>query len=238
MGGETSSTSTECTESIWPYVWAIREPECLDWKTGLNSEEIQVLAARQADLPVPITTTIYLSDHKSVCDVQRLSALGITHVLNVAGVTARGPLDEYKSQGITYKEVNADDEEGYDMLGNHLQECRSFIENAAISGKCVVHCVAGINRSGVIVAAMHLLSGDPDSNVLKTVAHCRRHRSNCFLWNHSFQVQLVQFAKLHNLLGPPPGDTGCCVAELPPPYIAEDEITNAKAKKKSIKNLF
>jgi hypothetical protein len=29
------------------------------------------------------------------------------------------------------------------------------------------------------------------NNILKTVAHCRRQRGNCFIWNHSFQLQLA-----------------------------------------------
>lgn len=229
-----SIVNSKNTEDLWPYIWAIREPECLDWKNGLEDEEIEVLALRQHNLPVPITKTLYLSGRKDVCDVDKLDNLGITHVLNVAGVCARGPLDLYKDHNITYKEIDAHDEEGYNMLGNHLEECQAFIQLAASAGgKCVVHCVAGINRSGVIAAAVHMLSEAPSSNVLTTVAHCRRQRSNCFLWNHSFQAQLVLLAEKQKLMGPLPGQTGCCVAHQAPP---PPQDTDPKAK--SIASLF
>ena len=106
--------------------------------------------------------------------------------------------------------------EGYDMLGNHLEECMQFINScAAAGGKTVIHCVAGINRSGVIAAAVHLLTAvtmnvagengpQTERNILKTVAHCRQQRGNNFLWNHSFQLQLALLARKQNLLGAAP----------------------------------
>lgn len=238
---DTGASSPKEEEEVWPYVWAMRDPECLDWKRGLTEEEIQTCALRQIDMPVPITQTMYLSDHRRACDVQKLKSLGITHVLNVAGAAARGPTDIYEANDIVYKEVDADDEEGYDMIGKHLEECQLFIKAAASAGgKTVVHCVAGINRSGVIVAAIHLLEeaeaaeGSVSGTVLLTVAHCRLQRSNCFLWNHSFQLQLALFAKKHNLLGPLPGQPGSfCVAT------AQDQsYDQEKREKKTIKGLF
>lgn len=249
MGNRTSGSNTiaKCSEDLWPYVWAIRDPECLDWKRGLTDEEIEVLSLRQSEMPVEITETLFLSTQRHVEDVNHLNTLGITHVLNVAGKGARGPVDLYKAQGITYKEIDAHDEPGYDMIGGHLKECQAFIEVAkAAGGKCVVHCHAGINRSGVIVAAVHLLQGSEanrtNTNVLDTVAHCRHQRSNCFLWNHCFQLQLVCLAKENNLLGPMPGSTGCIALDQAPPYttyLAEFANEGSESGKKgSIKDLF
>lgn len=227
-------------EELWSHLWALQDPTCLDWKHGKSAEEIQECAIRQTKLPVSITEKLYLSDHKNVCDVNKLDELGITHVLNVAGPAARGPVDQYKSHNIEYKEVNADDEEGYDMLGLHLEECRNFMQSAAIvGGRVVVHCVAGINRSGVIVAAEHMLSSDPTtSSVLSTVAHCRRQRGNCFLWNNSFQLQLVRLARQHGLLGPGPGEPGCVVTQQAPDSHTSGIDRCSEVEKKSIKSLF
>lgn len=239
-------------DDIWPYVWALQDPTCLDWKQGMSAEEIQECAVRQTKLPVSITETLYLSDHKNACNMDKLKTLGITHVLNVAGPAARGPVDKYKSHNIEYKEIDADDEEGYDMLGLHLQQCRAFIQSAATEGgKVIVHCVAGINRSGVIAAAEYMLSSDPSTTtVLTTVAHCRRQRGNCFLWNNSFQLQLVRLARQHHLLGPSPGEPGCYVTQRAPlshvagivfegSGISDSNTRNNKMeKKKSIKDLF
>ena len=227
-------------EELWPYIWAIREPECLDWKNNLDDEEINMHAQKQMELPVPITDWLYLSNHRSACDIAKLKALGITHVLNVAGPEARGPVESYQVEGITYKEVDAEDEEGYDMLGKHLDECQSFVAAAVgKSGKALVHCVAGINRSGVIVASIHLLgqaredSNSEDVNVLKTVAHCRLQRGNIFLCNETFQRQLVTLAKRNSLLGPPPGHQDCIVAQNAPRHMISQE-----RPKKNIKILF
>ena len=307
MGNKFSTdTESEDTEKeLWPYLCAMRDPSCLDWKRGLSDEEIQICALRQIDLPVPITSSLYLSDHKGVCDVDKLKSLGITRVLNVAGPAARGPLKMYETNDILYKEIDADDEEGYDMLGKHLEECQIFVHsppslssssvNSGEGGqfqkqedqnesKTVIHCVAGINRSGVVAAAIHMLeeaqaqaeaqthsplaqteietetpgastsssssssgvsaSGVPSASVsvLNTVAHCRRQRSNCFLWNHSFQLQLAQLARKHGLLGALPGEPGCCCeSTASPPAPAPRRVQSGAGRRKTpgvIKDLF
>ena len=115
-----------------------------------------------------------------------------------------------------HHQVDADDEEGYKMLGQHLEECRAFVAKARAidGGKCAVHCHAGINRSGVMVAAIYML--DSGASVLDAVAHCRMQRGNAFLWNHTFQEELVALARESGLLGPKPGDEGCRVPNAAP----------------------
>lgn len=256
MGNKLSSTEPSSQssnfgsvqeEELWPYLWAMRDPSCLDWKRGLTDEDIQSYSLRQINLPVSITPSLYLSDHKSVCDVEKLKSLGITQVLNVAGPAARGPLEQYQANGILYKEVDADDEEGYDMLGKHLDECQQFVHSTEADCKTVIHCVAGINRSGVIAAAIHLLEeaeevreSSSSVSVLHTVAHCRKQRSNCFLWNESFQLQLARLAQKHQLLGPLPGEPGsCCDNPYQNQSLTEQNTKNGeKIQKKSIKALF
>ena len=41
---------------------------------------------------------------------------------------------------------------------------------------------------------------------LDVVKHIRRRRGNCYLWNVSFQKQLIALAKKNSLLGPKPED--------------------------------
>lgn len=144
-------------------------------------------------------------------DKDRLKTLGITHVLNVAGQGA-GSLedDKYRKLGITYKSIAASDREGYLMFENHLDECRSYISSCRKSGgKCVVHCQAGANRSGIIVAAEFMLT--KRMTVLEVIYHCRKQRGNVFLCNASFQRELVSLARSEGLLGPKPGHPGCIV---------------------------
>jgi len=108
------------------------------------------------------------------------------------------------------------------MLEKHLEESRAFIAEAKASGgKCCVHCAAGINRSGVIVAAEKMLADR--MNVLEVVAHIRRQRGNMYLLNETFQDELVSVARREGLLGPKGGEAGSRLpASLPPPRYAFD----------------
>ena len=142
--------------------------------------------------------------------------------MNVAGKDVLGPTEAYAKSGIRVKNIEAKDEEGYNMLEKHLDKSRSFIADARASGgKCCVHCVAGINRSGVIVAAEKMLADR--MNVLEVVAHIRRQRGNMCLLNESFQAELVSLARIEGLLGPRGGEPGSRLpASGPPPRSALD----------------
>ena len=195
-----------------PWISAIREPEVLDWKksitaTGASKEdEIFLTLTAQTKHPVQISPYLFLSSAAGAHDITRFKELGITHVLNVAGVVASPQSDIYTIEGITSMVIEAEDEDGYPMLALHLENARSFITAARNSGgKCVVHCVAGINRSGVIVAAEKLISDR--MNVLDVVSHIRKQRGNVYLSNETFQAELVALARKECLLGPlPPAD--------------------------------
>jgi hypothetical protein len=146
MGQALSSTNND-----WPWVWAIRDVEVLDWRNSpgvrmlvvscilltarsadgpLEAHEIQRLSQTQQDLPVEISPYLYLSDARHAHDIERLKARGITHVLNVAGSSAVGPADAYAAEGVTVLNIAAEDEEGYPMLAMHLDRSRAFIAAA------------------------------------------------------------------------------------------------------------
>ncbi len=155
------------------------------------------------DLPVEILPHLLLGDKRS-CSL--IEAFGITHVLNVAGKAARTP--ESSKLGERYKELNGHDEEGYDMLA-HQPEASAFIRAAhAANGRCLIHCQAGINRSGALACAELMLH--ERLPVLEAVNRCKAARGT-ILTNHSFGEQLVRLAKQTDLLGPeptlPPGAT-------------------------------
>jgi len=216
-------------ERDWPWVWAIQDPEVLDWRCKVPAEDQRTVTALQANLPVSILPHLYLGDAKSARNMQRIRECGITHILNAAGPPARGKSEEYAADGIETLEFDAEDEEGYPMLEKHLESALAFIASAKNSGgKCLVHCVAGISRSGVLVAAVAMLS--ERMTVLETVAHCRRQRGNAYLWNHSFQWQLVALARSEGLLGPEPGERDSVVAQKPPTFVAVSKSAKPSAK--------
>lgn len=217
----------------WPWLWGIRDPECLDWKKGLSEDEIQANSLRQRDLPVSISENVYLGSAMSVESIipQLQNVFGITSVLNMAGHTIRDEtIKEYENHGINFKRINAEDEEDYDLLGNHWDEAYEFIKSSTEDrkGKCVVHCVAGINRSGLIVSAYHMLS--TKAAVCDTVKHVRTRRGNIALSNEGFQQQLVALARINNLLGAEPGTEGSIIELKPPPV--DDNWPSSQKKKK------
>jgi predicted protein tyrosine phosphatase len=236
MGAKQSTTETspsfESLHEDWPWVWGIRDASFLDWKQGLSDDEIQAQALRQNDLPAPITDNVYLGNAVSVESVASLKARGITAVLNVAGPLAlrRKTINAYKKHGIEYKRINAEDELDYPLLQNDWQEAFEFIKASTKDGKgkCVVHCMAGINRSGLIVSAYHMLT--TRTTVLETVKHVRKQRGNVALCNEGFQQQLVAMARINNLLGPQPGTDESIIHQVPP--LSENDWVFAATVKK------
>lgn len=213
-----------------PYVEAISNPRYLDWRVEIRNSKKGRDVAHNAkiivdkndhshsfhrDLPVAITDDLYLSDAEGVRDVERLKRLGVTHVLNTGGhyVEPRLSAEEYSRAGISYKMIEGHDSQIYPFLDLHLQESLRYIQQAQDKGgKCVVHCQGGVNRSGVLIAAVYMLQ--TQTNVLETVLHCRRCRGNSFLThNQGFIQDLVALARQEDLLGPLPGQPGCFVSE-------------------------
>jgi protein-tyrosine phosphatase len=211
---EGSSGAVAPPADDYPYLWAIRSPEVLDWKKTVSSDDtINQMAASQAQLPVRIgtreATGIYLGDAKCARDVGRLRALRIGAIINVAGPAShnRDMDDEYTRHGINIVRLHAEDEVEFPMLRLNLDTVREHIERwraAAGENGCrvLIHCTAGINRSGVLVAAL-LMEYEQHLTVLEAVRHIRSRRGNCFLWNEGFQEQLVAHARMLGQLGEP-----------------------------------
>lgn len=228
MGNSTSSTAGKeyygYEPDDWPYVWAMLDPECLDWKNYTKDEtEMAEVWSRHGSIqytPIPVSEDryLFLGSAGSVKKVDMLREMGISHVLNMAGPPAAGPVEEYRAVGIMYHQIDAEDEEGYPLFASHLQEALNFIRMSRESinhSKCVVHCVAGMNRSVAIVAAELMLS--QKRSVLQVMRDLRRWRGNSALCNKSFQEQLVALARKNNLLGVAPGLPGSIVNSSPPP---------------------
>ena len=212
-------SSLRVQENDWMYIEAIRKPQYLDWRQHIvNEEERRQVVQAQNRPPLQIMEDVFLSGATGMLDTQRLKQLGITHVLNAAGKQGTTTLDaSFSCDHMIYKVIEASDRQGYAMLEYHLEECREFIASCrSQGGKCVVHCQAGANRSGVIVAAEMMLT--QQKALLDVVYHCRKQRGNTFLCNQSFIEELVALARTENLLGPPPGTPGCIVqSRIPRP---------------------
>lgn len=208
--------SRDATTTIPPVPWA--------WVKAVND----ILANppfKEPDLPVPLLPWLYLSDeYNSVRQIDKLLDLGITHVLT-ANAMPRAELDKIRLRlqnvGISHHAVGAHDENGYDILGLHWEECKKVFEDARDhpDGKLVVHCVAGMNRSGVLAAAAMLTIGDRDNNdntlttstiedskkpTLLDVIKALKRKRGMVMTNLSFQKQLCELAGREGRLGEKP----------------------------------
>ena len=96
-------SSVQSAPDDWPWVWAIRDVEVLDWKRNLSNEDILRTSKAQA-LPVEIMDGLYLGSAKEASDFAMLESFGITHVLNVADDV---PNYHEGVPGLTYKQVCA-----------------------------------------------------------------------------------------------------------------------------------
>ena len=190
----------------------LRQQRDAPWIAGVRNIVEDANPRKQIDLPVQILDHLLLGDKRCAGDLPTLEAFGVTHVLNVAG--RHGSTDAGASLASGhYLQIQADDEEGYPILERHLVEARAFIQRARESGgRCLIHCQAGINRSGCLAVAELML--DQKISVLEAVERGRRARG-VILSNHSFQAQLVALARTHDLLGPRPEGLAAVEARKP-----------------------
>lgn len=165
---------------------------------------------RHLQLPAPvIDDKLYIGDATCIQNIPRLLKLGITSVLNMAGtrkgLPSKSTLKAYQKHGIAYKSIASQDQYEYPLLDKHWQEASAFLtENTREKHqKCVVNCIMGKNRSGLIVAAYYMTT--TRTPVLETMRKIRYQRGNQALSNEGFQEQLVAFARRHDLLGALPG---------------------------------
>eukprot|EP00928_Gymnodinium_smaydae_P088470 TRINITY_DN72554_c0_g1_i1.p1 TRINITY_DN72554_c0_g1~~TRINITY_DN72554_c0_g1_i1.p1 ORF type:complete len:244 (+),score=40.31 TRINITY_DN72554_c0_g1_i1:130-861(+) len=197
------------SSSLWPWIHAVKD--------------IKNLCSGCVELPVEICPHLYLGDKQSARQIGILRKLNITHVLNMAGPEGESRDILYRALDITYCRLDAEDEEGYALVEKHFVKARDFIDGARCSGgACLVHCVAGINRSGLIAVAEYMLH--EHQPVLKALAHCRRLRGDALLGNRSFQRQLVELADAHGLLGERPEGYS---DEAPPPVAPPPRAASA-----------
>lgn len=185
-----------------PWAWIRKLNSILDD----NIIELNPFVPVCLDLPVQLSPWLYISDESKALDKGVLQKLGITHVLSMNAVPSyrnRHILDFYESLDIVNLRIHAEDAEGYNLIEKHGEECLNFLrcvqEKEGL--KVVVHCVAGINRSGLISCAALMIF--EQRNVTDAVKHCRERRGT-ILSNKSFREELCLFAAKHDLLGEKP----------------------------------
>lgn len=108
---------------------------------------------RRASLVIP--DFMWLGDRFDAKNKDFLTNAGITHVLNCADKSVRGVMT-YK---LAYCQLDAEDDENCIIIESCLVKAMIFLRQVARteSGKVLVHCSAGMNRSATIAVAYLML---------------------------------------------------------------------------------
>lgn len=175
-------------------------------------------SALPVPLPSPAASHVFLGSAQHARDRGCLVRLGITHVLNVAedntGTDHYDPVPPgappresalYGSADLCASEIPAplpgvvhftgfssQDAPNYPMLAAHFDDVAAFLDGvAAVNGRCLLHCLAGVNRSGVLAVAYVVRSARMP--VLLAARAVKEARGRVCT-NGGFQEQLVLFA--------------------------------------------
>ncbi|KAI0210875.1 Dual specificity protein phosphatase 26 [Lamellibrachia satsuma] len=139
---------------------------------------------------------LYIGGEEQASDVNYLRSIGITHVVNCAsGYTNTGP--DFYGKDFGYMGFDAEDDWTYDIM-QHFQQVYDFIEKARLSGgKVLIHCLMGVNRSGVLAVAYCMLHKNMGPiSAAKFVKESRK----MVLINNGFQRRLITFAREKGML--------------------------------------
>lgn len=139
-----------------------------------------------------IKDNIYLGDMASACQLEKLKEDGITHILSIVN----GAYPEYPSD-FTYNIIHINDDTWL-SIDAHFDECIKFIEKSQLNnGKILIHCMYGISRSPVIIAAYlikkYKMSTQNAINMIKN----KKQNVNP---NEGFLNQLRKYEKMYKLI--------------------------------------
>lgn len=142
---------------------------------------------------------LYLGSFEDALNKTKLSKKGIKYILNVVDKydidSETG--EEFYGTDFVYHGFTSFDEESYNIF-DHFQDSYDFIDTAKRNNsKCLIHCMAGINRSGVIATAYFMLH--ERCGPITAVDHVFSVRG-MLLSNYGFIERLVKFADEHDLL--------------------------------------
>ena len=191
-------------EDVDPRVLARRqrdaEPDLAPWAEAI-ARELREHAPEPEPAICSILPFLLLGDVQAAWDEALCRSRRVTHILNVGGPSSSSR-STASSLAAEYKQVDAEDTKGYPLLARHWSEAWAFIRDAEQSGgTCLVHCNAGINRSGCVAVAALMLYGS--LTLADAVRRCHKQRG-VLLTNEGFQRQLVFWAAQVGLLGPDP----------------------------------
>ena len=141
---------------------------------------------------------LYLGSQGDALDKKTLKRLGITHILNtVDGTTGCLTYQGFYSDELKYLGFKTEDQPNYPIM-DHFDKTYKFIEDARTTGgKCLIHCMAGVNRSGALAVGYAMVHNNIGPvSATRLVIDVR----GLLLSNPGFIERLVRFAADRNLL--------------------------------------
>lgn len=134
---------------------------------------------------------LYLGAEEDATSLSTIRRLGITHVINCAAIyISTGP--SFYGNSVKYLQFEAEDDEDYNMI-QHFGKAYDFIEDARRSGgKVLLHCIMGVNRSGLLAVAYVMVHNNVGPITAATYVKKQR---GMLLTNEGFQRQLICFAR-------------------------------------------
>ena len=138
---------------------------------------------------------LYLGSIQDAGDITKLKENGVTYIINTAESHFKD--DEFQTkhlydQTFKYMGFNAEDADDYPIM-KHFEEVHAFIEEARKNNaKCLLHCMRGVNRSGVLATAHIMVRNNVGPITATQMVYKKR---GMLLTNPSFVSQLLIYAK-------------------------------------------
>ena len=143
---------------------------------------------------------LYLGSIEDARNVDLLKSHNITYIINtVDDETSLSP-EETKSlydDSFKYMGFSSEDAMEYPIM-DHFEETHAFIEKARENNaKCLIHCMRGVNRSGVLATAHIMVKNNLGPITAAQIVYKKR---GMLLTNPSFVSQLLFYAKENQYL--------------------------------------
>lgn len=139
-----------------------------------------------------IEPNLFLGSIEDAYDCKKLSALGVTHILNMAT-----EIPNFHEGKFEYKKISGRDVPTFQMH-RHFDEAADFIHNGLASGKVFVHCFCGISRSTTAILAYFVKYRGIDPQ--RGYESIRKKRWIVYP-NEGFMRQLLEFHKSKTVEG-------------------------------------
>ncbi|XP_062502970.1 dual specificity protein phosphatase 19-like isoform X2 [Corticium candelabrum] len=126
---------------------------------------------------------VFIGSQDVAHNLELLQSVGITHILNVATGISNAFPENFIYQNIEILDLPDED------IWPHLLESFSFIQEGLNEGKVLVHCNAGVSRSGALLCAY--IMKERQLAFMDALAVVRTARP-CVQPNEGFVRQLIQ----------------------------------------------